>query len=151
MFRKETEMKTVKASNQHHEWAERFSHDLHTVRGMEFPTTCPQCGLVFNDAQTFLDGTTSVWIGDEGVTEDYDGAGHRVLDIGRTCTCGHILVEEFDTRRDTSEDGKHFRLVFSERMRAIRRQGSSAEEARAILIEFLHSNGAQAVVDVQIG
>ena len=98
-------MKAVEASDQHHAWAERFSHDLHTVPGMEFPTTCPQCGLEFDDAQTFLDGTTSVWVGDEGVTEAYDGAGHRVVDIddiaaGRGFKGGSVSFETFTSAEE---------------------------------------------------
>jgi hypothetical protein len=142
-------MSKVKHSEEEDHWAESFGHDLKAVDCMSFPGHCSVCGMAFGDAETFLKMTTAAF-NDEGVNETYDMEGHRVLDVGRFCQCGHLMVEEFRTRRDESLHGKIFRSIFSLRMRQMRSLGTEKSIAHDKLLDLMHDQGREAVIALQV-
>lgn len=127
------------------EWADRFSKDLRTLDDTAFPLTCTACGTQFDNARMFL-ATTTAAFGNEGLTETYGGDGSRVLDIGRNCTCGRMVVQRFMSRRNYSTEGSMFRNVFGEKMKEMQHHGARKSAAHDALLNLLHARGKEAVM-----
>lgn len=129
--------------------AAHFAEGLHELPGFTFPLTCGHCGKTYPDLAAFLK-ETGVVDHFADLVESSDSEQHRVLELLRSCPCGHLLLEEFDDRRDHSPAGNEVRSTFSRLLRQLRRQGISREEAHNCLLDFLHRRGREALENLKV-
>ncbi len=112
-----------------------FLKDLHLLAGFAFPLTCPHCGRTYDDVEQFLDGTQAT-DNLNGVIEGYGFHTGRILEVLRQCECGGFLVEEFEDRRDPSEEGVEHRAAFSRLLKELRNSGMTTDDAHSLLLRL---------------
>ncbi|MDT4331444.1 hypothetical protein ACQE3D_14385 [Methylomonas sp. MS20] len=80
-----------------------------------FPRSCRTCGRVYNSAEDFLAQTVDLPAGNTGLREMLDDDDQAVVAVFRNCVCGSTLMDEFQSRRDDSPEGRARRAEFARR------------------------------------
>ncbi|MDP6525433.1 MAG: hypothetical protein QGI24_06455 [Kiritimatiellia bacterium] len=113
-----------------------FVKDLHLLAGFAFPLTCPHCGKTYDDVEQFLERTQAT-DNLNGVMEACGFDTVRILEVLRRCECGKLLLEEFEDRRDRSDEGIEHRAVFGRLVKELRLSGMTRDEARSLLLSLV--------------
>ena len=76
-----------------------FSHAV-------FPKYCGCCGKAYLTPEDFLEQTQPLRSQQSSLKEDETEDGQLIVDVFRNCACGSTLMDEFQSRRDTSLEGR---------------------------------------------
>ena len=104
-----------------------------------FPKTCATCGHIYLTAEQFFSETQDMPRGKSSLKAAIEDDGLVLVEAFRNCRCGSTLMDEFNCRRDQSENGLRRRLAFDKVMGQLRARHIAEEIGRAEIIKFLHS------------
>ncbi|WP_196139455.1 oxidoreductase [Aliikangiella sp. G2MR2-5] len=110
--------------------------DLVTLEKNSFPKKCVTCGEIYNTVDEFISRTVDVH-GKSGLKSSEDDDGEVVLELFRNCVCGSTLLDFFENRRDTSEQGLKRRNAFDRVMHDLVSKGLEEEVARKELKYYM--------------
>ena len=119
------------------------------IRGLEalaettFPKRCKCCGRSFTDVADYVAQTHAMPNGSEGLKQSLGDDGEVIVDLFRNCPCGSTLMDSFNNRRDTSQQGEARRQRFNELMSYLQSSGLSASMARHELLEVMHGRPSE--------
>lgn len=100
-----------------------------------FPKHCGNCSYEYRNAAEFLAATKPVQANRSGLKQSSNEGGKIILEIFRNCVCGSTLLESFENRRDSSEDGLKRRTTFQEILVALVSTGLDTGTARYMLLK----------------
>lgn len=110
---------------------------LQTLTDASFPKTCTNCGQVFQNLDEFISATQSLERYDSGLKQSSDVESDPVLELLRNCSCGAMMIELFNNRRDMSEAGEQRRKEFDKSLARLIKAGIDKEKARAKLLSAI--------------
>jgi len=126
-----------------------YHFDPALIRGLEalaettFPKRCRCCGRSFTDVADYVAQTHAMPNGSEGLKQSLGDDGEVIVDLFRNCPCGSTLMDSFNNRRDTSQQGEARRQRFNELMSYLQSSGLSASVARHELLEVMHGRPSE--------
>ena len=98
---------------------------------LQFPRKCSNCGREYASETDFLEQTEGLR-GRSSLKQVEDDDGEFIVEVYRNCVCGSTMMDEFHSRRDTSEEGIWRRQEY-DRLLA---EGKTHEE----IIQWFQSN-----------
>ncbi|MGR9046447.1 MAG: oxidoreductase [Gammaproteobacteria bacterium] len=110
---------------------------LRALLESSFPKRCSNCGRVFQSAEQFLAETEDLPNGRSSLKGAVEDDGTEIVEVFRNCACGSTLMDEFNCRRDDSEQGKRRRIEFDKMLAALRRNNVSEALGRTEILNFL--------------
>ena len=110
--------------------------DLVALEQSSFPKKCVTCGAVYKDIEDFTSRTVEVQ-GRSGLKTSEDDDGETILELFRNCECGSTLLDFFENRRDTSEQGLRRRKAFDTVLNDLVEKGLEVEVARKELKHYM--------------
>lgn len=105
-----------------------------------FPKTCKACGRNYQTAQQFLQETYDLPSAQSCLKEAIELDGTAIVEVFRNCVCGSTLMDEFNNRRDTSEQGRLKREKFSRLLEQLVAKGLDKKVARNELLKLLRGS-----------
>lgn len=102
-----------------------------------FPKKCKVCGREYRTAQQFLQETQDLPSAKSCLKEAIEDDGTAIVEVFRNCVCGSTLMDEFNDRRDASEQGRLRREKFARSLQQLMKQGLEYPVARAELLKLL--------------
>ena len=132
-----------KAIHQLYEGLVAFSDGL-------FPKKCSNCGRVYKTAEDYIKETEPVHRGSGLQSFDYSKAGKPVVHLYRNCVCGSTLLTLFNDRRDKSEQGQKYRVMFDELLRKIVSKDIDPKNARLELLKVMRGEESEALAKLGI-
>jgi len=100
-----------------------------------FPKTCAVCGKKYHTAEQFLSETENMPNNRSSLKEALEEDGTTIVEVFRNCSCGSTLMDEFNSRRNTSKSGDERRIRFNKLLATLQDQNLPIEIAR---IEILN-------------
>jgi hypothetical protein len=122
--------------------SDQFLEGLQELYKSAFPRKCANCGRVYPNLEVFLAETYQL----KGRTGLLENAGcpeegdEPIVELYRNCVCGSTMMEFFENRRDTSENGLRRRELFDDLLKQLVAQGVAVEDARKELLLMLRFN-----------
>ncbi len=101
---------------------------LKPVSDDNFPKRCNTCGEIYYDQEDFLAKTAKAGL-KTGLKESYDEDDNRIVELFRNCACGSTLLENFECRRDETDQGEKRRVLFRALLEKIISKGFDEEVA----------------------
>lgn len=97
-----------------------------------FPTRCNKCGNVYHNAEEYLKKTHSIRPRKvlKRLIHENDST---MIDLFRHCSCGNVVIEYIDNRRDNSGKGDRKRELFEELVGKITVKGIAPKTAKVEL------------------
>ncbi|MGB4066226.1 MAG: oxidoreductase [Azonexus sp.] len=129
--------------------------DPELIRGLEalvettFPKRCRCCGRSFADVADYVAQTHAMPSGAQGLKQSLGDDGQVVVDFFRNCPCGSTLMDSFNDRRNTSQQGEARRLRFCELMIYLESRGLSTSVARHELLEVMHGKPSEILTKIR--
>jgi hypothetical protein len=104
-----------------------------------FPKKCSNCGRVYKTAEEYIKETDPVYRGSGLQSSEHLGlkAGDPVVQLYRNCVCGSTMLTLFGDRRDKSEQGQKYRVMFDDLLQKIVSKGIDPKNARAELLKVM--------------
>ena len=103
-----------------------------------FPRTCTFCGKTYETTESFLTETLNMPNGRSSLKAALEDDGTAIVEVFRNCSCGSTLMDEFNNRRDDSDQGKQRRDKFNKLLTLLQNQNLSTDAARKEIIKVLH-------------
>lgn len=125
-----------------HMTSRAFFEGLKALADSSFPKQCANCGRKYETPQDFLHQTESVGQG-TGLKETIDDDDSPIVEVFRNCICGSTLMDSFEDRRDTSEQGLRRRKLFGDLLKELEGEGLDRNTARRELINVLRGRGSE--------
>ncbi|MCW8879694.1 MAG: hypothetical protein OQK51_21760 [Kangiellaceae bacterium] len=111
-------------------------NDLVALEQSSFPKKCVTCGAIYKNIEDFTSRTVEVQ-GRSGLKISEDDDGETILELFRNCECGSTLLDFFENRRDTSEQGLRRRKAFDTVLNDLVEKGLTVEVARKELKYYM--------------
>ena len=111
--------------------------NLKTLTETAFPKKCSTCGQVFNSPDDFINNSESL-PGSTGIKSTLGDDDMPIIELFRNCLCGSTLMDEFQDRRDISNQGKKRRDVFENILNILEEKGIPKTRTREELLNFMH-------------
>jgi len=129
-------------------WATTFYQDLTSLVNHSFPKKCPSCGTEYRDADAFLAKTHPVrnlrLQETSGLFELHPDKDSGV-GLFRNCRCGSTLMADFQSRRDSSPEGKRRREQFNHLLEMLTDKGIKDTTARTELLKVLRGESSDII------
>ena len=110
---------------------------LRALLESSFPKHCGNCGRVYESVEQFLAETEDMPDGRSSLKSALEDDGSEIVEVFRNCVCGSTLMDEFNSRRDDSDQGKKRRAEFDNMLEALRRHKLPDSVARTEILNFL--------------
>jgi len=110
---------------------------LRALLESSFPKHCGNCGRVYESVEQFLAETEDMPDGRSSLKSALEDDGSEIVEVFRNCACGSTLMDEFNSRRDDSDQGKKRRAEFDNMLEALRRHKLPDSVARTEILNFL--------------
>jgi hypothetical protein len=108
-----------------------------------FPKTCKCCGRTFADVADYVAQTHAMPSGSQGLKQSIGDDGQVIVDLFRNCPCGSTLMDSFNNRRNTSQQGEARRQRFNELTSYLQSSGLQASVARHELLAVMHGKASE--------
>lgn len=122
---------------------------LQALSDAAFPKKCSNCGKVYQSPAEFLTRSRPIQ-GKSGLKESFDEGDSTIVEVFRNCECGSTLLDFFENRRDTSEQGNRRREVFGKMLVLLQDKGLSVEEARQELKAVMNGRASERLAQLGI-
>jgi len=110
-----------------------------------FPKTCATCGTTYQTAAQFLTETEGLPNKRSSLKEALEEDGSIIVEVFRNCPCGSTLMDEFNSRRDDSLQGKDKRDKFEQLIMALLKQQVPIEIARIEIHKLFEGKKTEAL------
>ena len=110
---------------------------LRALLESSFPKHCGNCGRIYESVEQFLAETEDMPDGRSSLKSALEDDGSEIVEVFRNCACGSTLMDEFNSRRDDSDQGKKRRAEFDNMLEALRRHKLPDSVARTEILNFL--------------
>lgn len=121
---------------------ERLYAGLQEIASGAFPKACSSCGRQYLTVDDYVQQTGRV-LGRSGLKQTLDDDGRVIVELFRNCVCGSTLMDCFNNRRETSEDGIRRRQRFSELIDLLMAEGMTREPAQIELLKVLRGEQSE--------
>lgn len=121
---------------------------LKTLAEGVFPTTCPQCGAVYEDLKTLIAETAPAMAG-SGLREVPEPSAPGV-EMLRLCRCGAHLNARFDDRRGRDELGLKRRQLFDHLLGLLAEGGMPRATAKRELLKVMRGETSELLGNEQL-
>jgi len=101
-----------------------------------FPKTCAVCGKKYLTAEQFLTETDNMPSGRSSLKEALEDDGTSIVEVFRNCGCGSTLMDEFNSRRNNSEQGQKKRDEFNKLLKFLESQNVPTAKARTEILKL---------------
>ena len=116
---------------------------LRALLESSFPKHCGNCGRIYESVEQFLTETEEMPNGRSSLKSAVEVDGSEIVEVFRNCACGSTLMDEFNSRRDDSEQGKRRRAVFDNMLLLLRQKNVPDQMARTEILNFLKGRKSQ--------
>ncbi|MGR9115182.1 MAG: oxidoreductase [Gammaproteobacteria bacterium] len=110
---------------------------LRALLESSFPKRCRNCGRIYESVEQFLAETEDMPDGRSSLKSSMEDDGSEIVEVFRNCACGSTLMDEFNSRRDDSEQGQRRRAAFDNILVTLRRHKVPDSLARIEILNFL--------------
>ena len=126
-----------------------YFQGLSAIFESSFPKKCLACGKVYETSEQFLRETQNMPNGRSSLKEAIEDNGTAIVEVFRNCACGSTLMDEFNSRRDESNQGKKRRMQFDKLLNILRQQGISTETGRSEILKFMHGQHSDIIDSIR--
>jgi hypothetical protein len=110
---------------------------LRELADSAFPKRCANCGREYQNSAEFFEATHPVRANISGLKQSIDDDGRMIVDLFRNCVCGSTLLESYENRRNSSEEGVLRRKRFLDMVDQLVAFGCPEDTARSELLKFM--------------
>jgi hypothetical protein len=128
---------------------DEYFQGLSALFESSFPKKCSVCGKVYKNSDQFLSETQNMPNGRSSLKEAIEDNGTAIVEVFRNCSCGSTLMDEFNSRRDNSSQGKKRRLQFDKLLNILQKQGIATEIGRREIINFINGQHSDIIDSIQ--
>lgn len=125
-----------------------FYIGLQALAESAFPKRCRNCGVVYDDAAEFIAATQPLAPDKSGLKRGTDDDGRALVELFRNCVCGSTLMDCFNDRRDSSEDGARRRQHFNDLIGYLADQGIEQGLARQELLKVMRGESSALLTNI---
>lgn len=108
-----------------------------------FPKTCAVCGATYQTATQFLAETDNMPNGRSSLKEALEDDGTTIVEVFRNCACGSTLMDEFNSRRDSSDLSQERRTKFDQLLIILQKQHIPIEVARVEILKSFNGEKSE--------
>ena len=122
---------------------------LRALSASAFPKSCKCCGRTFASAEAFLAETHDLPSAASPLKAAREVDGSTLLEVFRNCPCGSTLMDEFQDRRDNSEQGCRRRELFRQLLETLQNDfGFDEQAARTELLGVMHGKPSLRLAEI---
>ena len=114
-----------------------------------FPKKCSSCGKVYQNSEEFLTETQNMPNGRSSLKEAMEDNGTTIVEVFRNCACGSTLMDEFNSRRDDSDQGTKRRQQFDRLLSILQSNGFDAQVARIEILKVMHGQHSDIIDSIR--
>lgn len=108
-----------------------------------FPKICAVCGTTYQTATQFLAETKNMPNGRSSLKEALENDGTAIVEVFRNCACGSTLMDEFNSRRDSSGLGQERRTKFDQLLLILQKQHVPIGIARTEILKLFNGEKSE--------